>query len=63
MVKCPKCGSTTQPFIEDVNFEYDETTASVSYSYKCNDCGTRYSTITLYETKEGEQISYEEEDE
>lgn len=55
MVKCPNCGSTAQPYIEDVNFEYDETTASVMYSYKCG-CGARYSTLILYETKEGEQI-------
>ena len=62
MVKCPNCGSTAQPFIEDVNFEYDETTASVMYSYRCG-CGKRYSTITIYETEKGEQLIEEKEEE
>ena len=63
MIKCPNCGSTAQFYIEDVNFEYDETTASVMYSYKCG-CGKRFSTITVYVSKRGEQlIEDEEEDE
>lgn len=62
MIKCPNCGSTAQPFIEDVNFDYDETTASVVYSYRCS-CGKRYSTIIIYETEKGEQLIDEEEDE
>ena len=55
MIKCPNCGSTAQPYIEDVNFEYDETIASVMYSYKCG-CGKRFSTITIYISKLGEQL-------
>ena len=59
MIKCPKCGSTAQHYIEDVNFEYDETVASVMYSYKCG-CGKRFSTITVYTSELGEQlIEYE----
>ena len=61
MTKCPNCGSTAQPYIEDVNFEYDETTASVMYSYKCG-CGKRFSTITVYISELGEQL-IEDEDE
>lgn len=55
MIKCPNCGSTAQPYIEDVNFEYDETSASVMYSYKCG-CGKRFSTITIYVNELGEQL-------
>lgn len=59
MVKCPNCGSTAPFYIEDVNFEYDETTASVMYSYKCN-CGKRFSTITIYVSELGEQLTENE---
>ena len=61
MIKCPNCGSTAQPYVEDVTVEYDETTASVVYCYKCN-CGKRYSTITVYETEKGEQLLWEDEE-
>jgi DNA-directed RNA polymerase subunit RPC12/RpoP len=63
MIKCPNCGSTAPFLIEDVNFDYDETIATVTYSYKCG-CGKRFSTITVYVTELGEQlIEDEEEDE
>ena len=61
MIKCPNCGSTAQPYIEDVSFDYDETTASVVYSYRCG-CGKRYSTIIVYETEKGEQLIGEEDE-
>ena len=59
MVRCPNCGSTAQFYIEDVNFEYDKTTASVMYSYKCG-CGKRFSTITTYVSELGEQLIEDE---
>jgi DNA-directed RNA polymerase subunit RPC12/RpoP len=59
MIKCPNCGDTTPFYTEDVNIEYDETTASVMYSYKC-DCGKRFSTITIYVSELGEQLMEDE---
>ena len=62
MIRCPNCGRTEPFYIEDVNFDYDETIATVTYSYKCG-CGKRFSTITVYVSKLGEQpIEEEEED-
>ena len=61
MIECPNCGNTAQFYIEDVNFEYDETTASVTYSYKCG-CGKRFSTITVYTSELGEQLIDNEEE-
>ena len=60
-MNAPNCGSTAQPLIEDVSFDYDETIASVSYLYKCG-CGKRYSTITVYVSELGEQLVEEEEE-
>lgn len=62
MIKCPNCGRTKPFYIEDVNFDYDETTASVMYSYNCV-CGKRFSTITVYVSGLGEQLIEDEEDE
>ena len=62
MIKCPNCGRTKPFYIEDVNFDYDETTASVMYSYKCS-CGKRFSTIAVYVSKLGEQPMEDEEEE
>lgn len=59
MVKCPNCGRAEPFYIEDVNFDYDETVASVNYSYKCV-CGKRFSTITVYISSLGEQLIEEE---
>lgn len=62
MIKCPNCGGSAAPFlIEDVNFDYDETIATVTYSYKCS-CGKRFSTITVYVTELGERLIEDEEE-
>lgn len=55
MIQCPNCGATEPFYVEDVVTEYDETTASVVYAYKCN-CGKRFSTITVYVSELGEQL-------
>lgn len=61
MINCPKCGSIADPYIEDVSYEFEETTAFIVYSYKC-DCGARYSTITLYHSEKGEELMTEEDE-
>lgn len=58
-IKCPKCGRAEPFYIEDVNFDYDETIATVTYSYKCG-CGKQFSTITVYVSELGEQLIEEE---
>jgi DNA-directed RNA polymerase subunit RPC12/RpoP len=60
-IKCPKCGSVEPFYIEDVSFDYDETIATVTYSYKCC-CGRQFSTITVYVSELGEQLIEDEEE-